>query len=186
MTKTNSTLRKLFTGAMMLVAMFALAGSFLFFTDSASAARGDGDRTPPTAEQIEQRVTDGEITQEQADRFLARIAEREALQGVIDRDLIKQAMADELGISVEEMQAAKEDGTTLEELAEANGTTVEAVKEAGQAEKEAQVQAALDNGDITEEQAEQLLNGRGGRGGNGDGGRPGRRGNGQPPVDGEA
>ena len=189
-TQNTSFLRKLLTGATMLVAMFALAGSVLFFTDTASAARGDGDRTPPTAEQIEQRIADGEITQEQADRIAERMAEREALQGVIDRDAIRQVIADELGISVDELEAAKEDGVTLEELAEANGTTVEAVKAAADAEKAAQVQDALDNGDITEEQAERLLNGgrRGGPDGNGNG-RPGRRGpggNGQPPVDGEA
>jgi len=190
MTTTNSTLRKLFIGAMMLVAMFALAGSVLFFTDTAAAARG-GDRTPPTAEEIQQRVDDGEITQDEADAILDRIAEREALQSVIDRDLIKLALADELGITVEELEAAKEAGTSLEELAEANGTTVEAVRAAAQAEKEAQVQAALDAGEITEEQAERLLNGgrRGGPDGDGNG-RPGRRGpgggNGQPPADGEA
>ena len=189
MTTTNSTLRKLFIGAMMLVAMFALAGSVLFFTDTASAARG-GDRTPPTTEEIQQRVDDGDITQDEADAILDRIAEREALQGVIDRGAIKQAMADELGMTVEELEAAKEDGSSLEELAEANGTTVDAVREAAQAEKEAQVQAALDAGEITEEQAEQLLNGggrRGGpRGGGEGGGRRGPGGNGQPPAAGGA
>ena len=178
MTTNNSFLRKLLTGATMLVAMFALAGSVLFFTDTAAAARGDGDRTPPTTEEIQQRVDDGEISQERADEILQRIAEREALQGVIDRDAIQQVMADELGITVDELMQAKEDGVSLEELAEANGTTVEAVKAAAQAEKEAQVQAALDNGDITEEQAERLLDGNGRRGGP-------RGGNGQPPVDGE-
>ncbi|MGB1252617.1 MAG: hypothetical protein ACPG8W_18535 [Candidatus Promineifilaceae bacterium] len=194
MTTNNSILRKLFMGSTMLVAMFALAGSILFFTDTASAARGDGDRTPPSAEQIQQRIDDGEITQEQADRMAERAAEREALQGVIDRDAIHQAMADELGITVDELEQAKEDGVTLEELAETNGTTVEAVKAAADAEKAAQVQEALDNGDITEEQAERLLNGGGRRGGprgGGDGeGRPGRRGpgggNGQRPAGDEA
>lgn len=198
MTSNNSILRKLFYGSMMLVAMFALAGSALFFTDTASAARGEG--TPQTAEDLEQAVADGEITQEQADRIAERQearAERQALtEQVFDQDVIDQVVAAEIGISVDELLAAKEDGVGIRELAEENGVDPQDVRDAVAAAKDGMIQDALDAGEISEEEAEMLQEGgrRGSRGeGNGEdnGGRRPGRGNGggnggQPPVDGEA
>lgn len=243
----NSILRKLLTGSLALIALFALAGSALFFTNSASAAPGDGalvniaqrgrrgggflDREaksrivadmidvdvseleaarengeswkdvaeangvdPETivaalhdAEiaAINEAVANGDLTQEQADEIIARKELKMLVRQIIDKDALKQVKADALGITVAELDQAKEDGIRLGELAEENGTTVEAVKDAVNAAKEAMLQAAVDDGTITQEQMDEILEGNNGRRG-GNGGRTrGNRG-GQPPAQADA
>lgn len=92
---------------------------------------------------------------------------RELAMQVFDQDAQKAVVADALGMTVEELDAAKEAGTRMSELAEQAGVEVEAVKEAVQAYREGAVADAIADGTITEEQGEQLLNHKGRRGGNG-------------------
>lgn len=71
-------------------------------------------------------------------------------------DVIHQALADALGISLSELEAARQDGVRLPELAEANGVDLE---DLGQVMADARAEAieqALADGAITEEQAEWL------------------------------
>ncbi len=75
----------------------------------------------------------------------------------IDPEEVKAAAADALGLSVEELEAAREARTSLEELAEQQGVTVEAVNDAVQAVYAEGVANAAADGAITQEQADELL-----------------------------
>jgi len=139
---------------------------------------------------IDQAVADGVISQEQAEQFgNGRGPWRHGPAGpfygegpgmnLVDADVMHAAIADALGISVEELDAARAEGTSLVALAEELGVEIETVREAMEAVREDAINQALADGVITEEQAEWLLsrpavgqgNGPlGGRGpGNGDG-----------------
>ena len=84
--------------------------------------------------------------------------ERGLLAQIFDREAVQAVVADTLGISVEELQAAKEDGVGLQQLAEAQGVALEDIRAAVEAYKVEAVQDALDNELITADQAEWLLN----------------------------
>ena len=122
-----------------------------------------------SVEKVNQMVADGEMTQERADEILAKMELRQLAATIIDKDVLKQAAADTLGISVEEMAAAKEAGT-LQEIAEEAGVSREDIKAAVEAARNEMIDQAEANGDITAEQAEQLREmslrgkGKGGRG----------------------
>jgi cytochrome b len=127
-----------------------------------------------------QAVEDGLITQEQADLMDAA----KALREYIDPEAI---MADVLGLTTAELEAAREEGT-VRDLIEASGLTQEEIMTAMQEAHETAVAQAVADGVITQEQADQLQEvhgfGLGGpRSGHGHG-RGGPRGNG--PRDGGA
>ncbi len=113
---------------------------------------------------IAQAIADGTITQEDADLRAAA----QALREYMDQDTV---LADLLGISAEELAAAKEDGS-VRDLIEASGLSQEDIQAAMQDAHEAAVAQAVADGVITQEQADQLqeLPGLGGPGG-GHGGR---------------
>lgn len=155
---------------------------------------------------LEQAVADGLITQEQADQ-MAQLGDRAMRGGHFgafgDNE---ELLADELGITVEALQAAQEevnaarlaqmveDGVLTQEQADLMAARravqshmdYEGLSAAAQAAYETAVQAALDAGEITQAQADQLLSdaaavpgmgrfdgdfgGRGGHGGRGHGG----------------
>lgn len=153
---------------------------------------------------LEQAVADGLITQEQADQ-MAQFGGRAMRGGHFgafgDMD---ELLANELGISVEALQTAQDeanaarlaqmvaDGYLTQEQADLMAARravqshldVEGLNAAAQAAYETAVQAALDAGEITQAQADQLLSdaaaspnfghfdfgGRGGRGGHSRGG----------------
>ncbi|MBK6327879.1 MAG: hypothetical protein IPF56_18380 [Chloroflexi bacterium] len=122
---------------------------------------------------LAQAVADGTITQEEADLMAAA----QALHDAIDEDAI---MADILGVTVEEFQAAKQ-AHTVQDLVDAAGLTQADLTTAVQAAYDAAVQQAIADGIITQEQADALANGRGfGLDGLGDprGGHGGRGGHG--------
>ncbi|MBV7333274.1 hypothetical protein KFU94_34580 [Chloroflexi bacterium TSY] len=145
--------------------------------------------------QVQQAVTDGDLTQEEADRILERIENGRGfgprglgrgahrggpLRDLIDRDVIQETVAQTLGITVEELEAAKDEGKKLSELAEEKGVEMETVKEAMKASAISQVQQAVTDGELTQEEADRLIerieSGRGfGRRGQGPG-RGGHRG----------
>jgi hypothetical protein len=137
-------------------------------------------REQAQAERLAQAVADGTLTQEQVDSMQAMRAVKE----YIDKDAI---LADVLGLTVEELEAAHADGTLRELLSDINIDPT-AMQEQMQAATEAAVAEALAAGDITAEQAEliseQIANGAGmmdkfgGQHGPGDfGGRGGPQGN---------
>ncbi len=124
-------------------------------------------------------VENGYLTQEQADMVTAR----QALKDYIDREAL---LAEALGMSVADLQAALEDGASLPALIEELGLTFAELAEAQQAAHGAAVQEAVADGVISQAQADQILSGRfGGRGfGGGHGGfhGPGNFGGGRTPT----
>ena len=95
------------------------------------------------------------------------------------RGQMQSAIAEALGITVEELEAAKENGQSIRDLAEAQGVELSELQEARKAALIEAVEEAVDEGTITQAQADQMLerieNGnvrkgpRRGRGGHGDG-----------------
>lgn len=124
---------------------------------------------------LQQAVDEGLITQEQVDQMAAA----QALKDAIDQDAI---IAEILGVTVEEYQAAKE-AHTVQDLVDASGLSREELATAVQEAYTAAVQQAVTDGIITQEQADALANGRGlglglgmSGGGRGHGGHGGGRG----------
>jgi len=123
-------------------------------------------------EVVEQAVADGEITQEQADRMLSdehlgRPArgpfDRRMGWGCADMEANHAILADVLGLTVEELEAELGEGKTLRDLAEELGVDMDEVWDALQEAREAALQQAVEEGTLTQEQADRML-GRGARG----------------------
>ena len=94
--------------------------------------------------QIAQLVEDGVLTRDQANLMLAM----DALKGYVDREVL---MAEVLGLTVEELEDAREDGSLRDLLA--NITPAE-LQERTQAAFEEALQNAVDDNVINSEQAE--------------------------------
>ena len=105
----------------------------------------------------------------------------------------REGLAEILGLTREELRDKLQDGKTLEELAEAAGVDLEAyreeIRQTKQVDLETRIEEALDNGDITQDHADWLLEGldKGfldnpfvGFGGRGSSGRPDMDGAGMP------
>ena len=119
----------------------------------------DAARQEAAAARIAQAVDDGLITQEQADTMLAM----QALEGTLDREAI---LAEALGLTVDELTAAREDGSLHDLLANITPADLQTKM---QAATEAAVAQAVKDGVITQAQADlvlaQIENGFGGHGG---------------------
>lgn len=118
---------------------------------------------------IQAAVEAGDLTQEQADMMAAMAA----LKGAIDPQAIT---AQVLGISVEELEELRGERGAMSDLLEEKGLTQEEFRAQMQAAYEAAVAQAVEDGVITQEQADQILAGEagfgrgfmpGGRGGHG-------------------
>lgn len=121
-------------------------------------------------------VAAGDITQAQADELLAR----QRLSSYIDH---KALVAEALGLSVKELEAALAGGQSLSDLMTAQGLTAETLQTAIQTAYEAAIARAVADGVITQAQADAYLSASpnfglfgghhgfgGGRGGHGHGG----------------
>ncbi|MCW5865173.1 MAG: hypothetical protein KIT52_18945 [Anaerolineae bacterium] len=121
-------------------------------------------------------VAAGEITQAQADELLAR----QRLSSYIDHEAL---VAEALGLSVDELEAALAGGQSLSDLMTAQGLTAETLQTALQTAYEAAIARAVADGVITQAQADAYLSASpnfglfgghhgfgGGRGGHGHGG----------------
>lgn len=117
---------------------------------------------------IDQALAEGAISEEQAERFQnGRGPWRQGPAGpfygegpgmhLVDSNVMHQAIADALGISVEELEAAQAEGKSLVALAEELGVDIEEVRAAMQGVRKDAVNQALADGLITEEQATWLL-----------------------------
>lgn len=99
---------------------------------------------------LQAAVEDGRITAEQADLILAR----NALRQYIDREAL---MAQALGISVADLQAAREEGKPVRDLIDELGLSLEDVRDALKTAYEAAVAQAVQDGVITQAQADLIL-----------------------------
>jgi len=121
---------------------------------------------------IDQAIADGDLTAEEADLMQAGHALRE----YIDREAVMEQV---LGMTMDELKAAREEGVGIRELLETQGLDREAIQEAMQSAHDAAIAEAVADGVITQEQADALeagdgfgrdggiFPGRGGRGGHG-------------------
>ena len=101
---------------------------------------------------LEQAVAKGYITEEQAGLIKAQ----NALKQYINKDEI---IAKALGISVEELQAARDEGKNIGTLISELGLEAATVRENMQTAYKAAIQQAVSDGVITQEQADQILSG---------------------------
>lgn len=123
---------------------------------------------------LENAVADGVLTQEEADTFLARRTDRpeKELRGNDANhplyDYMLAAKAEAFGMTVEELQALYDEGKTLKDVAIEQNLTVAEFEAKMEAAHTNAINAALEDGAITQEQADWMLTrpqGRGGPGG---------------------
>ncbi len=106
-------------------------------------------------DRIAQLIEEGVITEEQADDLDAiRTAVQEARAEM--RAEKQQAIADVLGITVEDLQAAKEEGQTLAEIA---GDNVDALVDYFVEQKTEKINEKVAAGDLTQEEADEKIAG---------------------------
>jgi lambda repressor-like predicted transcriptional regulator len=103
---------------------------------------------------IQKAVEAGTITQEQADMMLAHMNLREYR----DQDAL---MASALGITVEDVQAARDEGKDLVTLVDELGLDAATVRLALTTARQEAIQQAVSDGVITQEQADQVTAGPG-------------------------
>lgn len=159
---------------------------------------------------INQSVVDGELTQERADEILSDLDTRvsEALDKTpsnVERDGrgfgrldVLTIVSEELGLTPEEIREGLQSGQTLEAIITENGGDLDAINAALVANATQNLNDAVTEGRITQERADEILEGldervdnaltqprpegpREGRGGRGQG----SNGNGQPPANGQ-
>ena len=106
-------------------------------------------------DRIAQLIEEGVITEEQADDLDAiRTAVQEARAEM--RAEKQQAIADVLGITAEDLQAAKEEGQTLAEIA---GDNVDALVDYFVEQKTEKINEKVAAGDLTQEEADEKIAG---------------------------
>jgi len=125
----------------------------------------------PVIERIQQAVDDGRITQEQADERIEQMEEN-ALEGLQTGSWFSMGgrgrrggpggvqpaiLAETLGMSTEELREALADGQTIAELAEAQGMSLQNIVDALMAPMVERTQQAVDDGRITQEQADERI-----------------------------
>lgn len=121
------------------VAGMIVVGSFFVVDSNAFAQAEDGG---PALEQVEQRR--GGPGHRSAGR-------------VQDRTEHKAAVAEILGLTVEELEAAHEAGQRLDEIVEAQGLTMEEFHAEMQAIRIAQINQAVADGELTQEEADAMI-----------------------------
>ncbi len=122
---------------------------------------------------IADAVTNGEITQEQADALLSGEPFHLNLSTIFDPAAEQAAIADALGLTVEELEAAQAEGVHIFDLAAQQDVDMADVQAAIEAYRAEAVQAAVDAGTITQAQADRILSQEGCLGGLGGPGGPG-------------
>lgn len=145
----------------------ALATALGISTDALDSARDSARQAA-----LDDALANGDITQEEYDFAIAR----QELREYFDRDAV---LAEALGISVSELQAAQDEGKRISDLLEELGLSQEDFQAAVQAGHDAAIAQAVSDGVITQEQADQFSEGGFGSRGGPDG-RDGKDGKGGP------
>lgn len=127
-------------------------------TDSAV----DHDRGQWVADALAPLVEDGTITQAQADAVIAALEDAKPDFGgrgpggpMVGEAL--DAVAEELGLTADEIRTALQDGQSLADLAAANGSSAQAVVDILVAEAQTHLDEHVADGDITQEEADTRL-----------------------------
>jgi uncharacterized protein YidB (DUF937 family) len=101
-------------------------------------------------------VDDGTITEEQAEAVESALEEARPARGFGHARHLS-TVADALGISEDDLRTALGNGQTLAEVAESEGVDVQAVIDAIVAAHEEHLAAAVANGRLTQDEADELL-----------------------------
>ncbi len=125
-----------------------LADALSISVDELDAARQQAQESA-----LEQAIADGSITQEEVDQMRAR----QALQSYLDPQAL---LAQALGINAEQLQDYRDQGLTMTQILDDVDMTAVQVREAMQVAHQDAVAQAVSDGVITQEQADQLQNGR--------------------------
>lgn len=140
------------------------AAGVALFTPTLSGAQTDettdtetSDAEPGShlAEILAPLVEDGTITQAQADAVVAAMLDARPMHrhGLGFRGDIAEAVTDVLGLDAAEIRDRLADGRSLADIAEAEGVDPQALVDAIVAERQERLDAAVDAGRLTEEQA---------------------------------
>ena len=168
-TYSSSLLKLILMGAVLIALFAAAAGSSLFFANGAgaqeSAATDVTTTTVPSAEATDDTPSDEPSEAAEAGhrgpwgngQRPQRGNHGRPLAKYISKDEIKTAIATTLGMTSDELQAARQAGTTLEELAEQKGVTTEQLQAAVRPIFEKGVAQAVTDGVLTQEQADEML-----------------------------
>jgi hypothetical protein len=100
---------------------------------------------------LDHAVEDGKLTEEEA-------AQKQAEHDLVDYIDREALLADVLGITVEELESARDEGVKLPELLEELGVDKKSVREELDVAYEAAVTQAVDEDVLSQEQAEVILN----------------------------
>ncbi|MEO8609769.1 MAG: hypothetical protein ABI690_17890 [Chloroflexota bacterium] len=130
------------------------------------------DSVSKLTDQINQAVTDGKMTQDRADRLLANLQDvvtrgvngelfpnrldRGAQRNASNRILV-QAVADATGLRAPQILLQLRGGSTLSDIITANGGSVDTVVNNAVAAATEQINAAVTDGRLGQEQADQLI-----------------------------
>lgn len=127
-------------------------------TDETPAAAPD--RGARIRETLQALVDDGTITAEQADAVAEHLAEQMPRGGrghAGGRGFDGTVVADALGVTVDELRAALQDGQSIADVAAAEGVDVQVVVDALVAEARSRIADAVADGRITQEEADARL-----------------------------
>jgi polyhydroxyalkanoate synthesis regulator phasin len=139
----------------------AFAPSFAGAQDSGSTTTTEetADRPHPLEDAIQALVADGTITQDQADKVIAAVKAARPDHGPGPRHHVAkvelQAAADYLGVSIEDVRTALQDGKTLATLAGEQGKDVDGLIAALVDATSARIDKAVADGKLTQEQADE-------------------------------
>lgn len=153
------------------IAAGALAGSVLGSPALAGAAETAGGAVGWVEEALGGLVDDGTIDQAQADAVETALDEARPERGFghgglghggsghhgFGRHLDLATVAESLGVTQEEVRSAVEGGQTIAEVAGQEGVAVQAVVDAIVAAQEERVAEKVADGDLTQEQADEVL-----------------------------
>lgn len=109
-------------------------------------------------EAIDHAVAAGDMTEEQAERMRERMS-MQAFMRTLHQETVQPTTAETLGLTIEELQEARQSGQTLLEIAEAQNVSLDVVRDAVEAAVTEAVTQAVADGVITQEQADHILEG---------------------------
>jgi polyhydroxyalkanoate synthesis regulator phasin len=128
---------------------------------------------------LDEAVTDGVLTEDQAEKMQERLAEQpgagmmgpgmrggrgmgmgmsgRGMMGGMGGSRLLTTAADKLGMSLDDLQTALQDGKTIAGLAEEKGVDIQTIIDAYLAEVKSDLDEAVADGKITQEQADEQL-----------------------------
>ena len=144
---------------LLVVAAVATSGVALAFQDAGSddLNLADSPVFQRIVDELGPLVEDGTITAAQAEAVAGALAEARPERGGRQRGPGPEAIAEFLGIDVEDLKAAHEAGTTLSEVAAANGSSADALIDFLVADAEERLAEAVADGKVDQAEADGKL-----------------------------